>query len=139
LRVFLNLGSASRKECNAQLSICSMDSSIIPQRCNATLQSLQMCSLYLSHSMHSSSGTPKAKMVTNRDRNCAPVHMPTTSSKHAFHSSSESYKPSAMHADLNVSWTTPLIVRRASKETAPLTFVNNVCKKYRSPAEGLTK
>jgi hypothetical protein len=79
--------------------------------------------------MHSSLGTPKAKMVTNKDRNSAPVRMLTASSKQAFHSSSESYKPSAMHAYLNVSWTTPLIVRRASKETTPLTFVNNVRKK----------
>jgi hypothetical protein len=79
--------------------------------------------------MHGSLRTPKAKMVTNRDRNCAPVRMPTASSKQAFHSSSESYKPSAMHADLNVSWTTPLTVRRASKEITPLTFINNVRKK----------
>jgi hypothetical protein len=79
--------------------------------------------------MHGSLGTPKAKMVTNKDRNCALVCMPTASSKQAFHSSSASYKPSAMHADLNVSWTTPLIVRKASKETTPLTFINNVRKK----------
>jgi hypothetical protein len=79
--------------------------------------------------MHGSLGTPKAKMVTNKDRNYALVRMPTASSKQAFHSSSESYKPSVMHADLNVSWTTPLIMRRTLKKTAPLTFVNNVCKK----------
>jgi hypothetical protein len=82
---------------------------------------------------------PKAKMVTNKYRNCAPVCMPTASSKQAFPSSSESYKLSAMHVDLNVSWITPLIVQKASKEITPLTFVNNVRKKYRSPAKGLMK
>ncbi len=79
--------------------------------------------------MRDSPGMPKAKMVTNKERNYAPIYMPTISSKQAFHSSSESYKPSAMHADLNVSWTTSLIVRRTLKKTTPLTFVNNVRKK----------
>jgi len=79
--------------------------------------------------MRDSPGTPKAKMVTNKDRNYAPICMPITSSKHAFHSSSESYKPNAIHVYLNVSWTTPLTVRKASKETTPLTFIINVRKK----------
>jgi hypothetical protein len=49
-------------------------------------------------------------------------------SKHSIRHPSHT-KQVQMDVDLNVSWTTPLPMQRASKETTRLTFMNNVRKK----------